>query len=141
LFLQDPQKRHQLERKLVSEVICALCNTRQPVSPDCIACGVSFGRYVCMKCHFFDDDTTKQQFHCDDCGICRVGGRDNFFHCSTCNCCYSTSLQDGHVCVTNSMHQNCPVCFEYLFDSIRPIAVLPCGHTIHQVSQQQQLCL
>jgi hypothetical protein len=74
------------------------------------------------------------QFHCTDCGICRVGGRHNFFHCGTCNCCYSISLRDSHVCVTNSMHQNCPVCFEYLFDSIRPIAVLQtCGHTIHQV--------
>ena len=29
------------------------------------------------------------------------------------------------------MRQNCPVCFEYLFDSVRPTAVLPCGHTIH----------
>jgi hypothetical protein len=37
------------------------------------------------------------------------------------------------VCVQNSMHQNCPVCFEYLFDSVRPITVLLCGHTIHQV--------
>jgi RING finger and CHY zinc finger domain-containing protein 1 len=29
------------------------------------------------------------------------------------------------------MRHNCPVCFEYLFDSVRPTAVLPCGHTIH----------
>ena len=35
------------------------------------------------------------------------------------------------MCVENSMRQNCPVCFEYLFDSVRPTAVLPCGHTIH----------
>lgn len=220
LVLQDPQKRHQLDRKQVAEVICALCDTQQPVSASCSSCGVTFGRYscmqvgsklqvgtlqlgswfawvsaycaveishglyhvqsellaaavgvtqvspsvnpmyvchmpwfirytavehrqflqtrhdtvcLCMQCNFFDDDTTKQQFHCNDCGICRVGGRANFFHCSTCNCCYSITLQDSHVCVTNSMHQNCPVCFEYLFDSIRPIAVLACGHTIHQV--------
>ena len=39
--------------------------------------------------------------------------------------------QNNHVCVENSMRQNCPVCFEYLFDSVRPTAVLPCGHTIH----------
>ncbi len=39
--------------------------------------------------------------------------------------------QGNHVCVENSMRQNCPVCFEYLFDSVRPTAVLPCGHTIH----------
>lgn len=40
-------------------------------------------------------------------------------------------VQNNHVCVENSMRQNCPVCFEYLFDSVRPTAVLPCGHTIH----------
>lgn len=40
-------------------------------------------------------------------------------------------VQGNHVCVENSMRQNCPVCFEYLFDSVRPTAVLPCGHTIH----------
>ena len=40
-------------------------------------------------------------------------------------------MQNNHVCVENSMRQNCPVCFEYLFDSVRPTAVLPCGHTIH----------
>ncbi len=42
-------------------------------------------------------------------GICRVGGRDRFFHCSTCGCCYDKELQDNHVCVENSMRQNCPV--------------------------------
>ncbi|KAK9809800.1 hypothetical protein WJX73_008075 [Symbiochloris irregularis] len=55
----------------------------------------------------------------------------NFFHCDTCGCCYSTSLQGNHTCVENSMAQNCPACLEYLFDSIRPTAVLPCGHTMH----------
>jgi hypothetical protein len=43
------------------------------------------------------------------------------------------SLRDSHVCVSNSMRSNCPVCMEYLFDSIRPISVLACGHTIHAV--------
>jgi hypothetical protein len=37
-----------------------------------------------------------------------------------------------HCC--RRLSQNCPVCCEFLFDSIRPISVLPCGHTIHQVS-------
>ena len=41
-------------------------------------------------------------------------------------------LQNNHVCVVDSMRQNCPVCFEFLFDSTQPTAVLPCGHTIHQ---------
>jgi RING finger and CHY zinc finger domain-containing protein 1 len=29
------------------------------------------------------------------------------------------------------MRQNCPICYEYLFDSVQPTAVMPCGHTIH----------
>lgn len=33
----------------------------------------------------------------------------------------------------NSMHANCPVCCEFLFDSIKPINIMQCGHTIHQV--------
>ncbi len=39
--------------------------------------------------------------------------------------------QENHVCVANSMKNDCPVCLEYLFDSVRRAAVLPCGHTVH----------
>ncbi|KAK9808870.1 hypothetical protein WJX72_005504 [[Myrmecia] bisecta] len=130
-------RRHDLDRTKVSEVICALCNTRQPAGTTCTECGVSFGVYTCLKCRFYDDDASKQQFHCNACGICRVGGRDNYFHCHRCGCCYVKNLQDNHKCVENSMRQNCPVCFEYLFDSTMPTAVLPCGHTIHSSCLQE----
>jgi RING finger/CHY zinc finger protein 1 len=129
---QDPEKQHKLDRKLVQEVVCALCNTRQPKALSCCACRVTFGKYGCLKCSFYDDDITKEQFHCDECDLCRVGGRDKFFHCDTCNCCYSNELRGAHRCVTNSMHSNCFLCMEYLFDSVKPISVLRCGHTIHQ---------
>ncbi|GKV42031.1 hypothetical protein SLEP1_g49487 [Rubroshorea leprosula] len=29
------------------------------------------------------------------------------------------------------MHHDCPVCFEYLFESRNDVTVLRCGHTIH----------
>lgn len=127
----DSRKRHELDRTTVRELVCAICSLRQPTAASCTCCGVSFGSYTCMTCCFFDDELGKEQFHCDSCGICRVGGRDKFFHCNTCGCCYSKSLQGNHHCVEGSMRQNCPVCFEYLFDSVQPTAVLPCGHTIH----------
>ncbi|KAF2307462.1 hypothetical protein GH714_028888 [Hevea brasiliensis] len=38
---------------------------------------------------------------------------------------------DSHNCVERAMHHNCPVCFEFLFDTTKDITVLPCGHTIH----------
>ncbi|KAL4441825.1 hypothetical protein ABPG77_003741 [Micractinium sp. CCAP 211/92] len=128
---QDWQKKHELDRKAIQELVCALCETRQPVSARCTACGVDFGAYACLKCRFFDDDLAKQPYHCDECGICRIGGRDNYFHCSTCGSCYSMALKNNHQCVERAMHQNCPICFEFLFESVDPTTVLRCGHTIH----------
>ena len=139
----DPRRRHELERSAVREVVCGLCDERQPAAASCRRCGVGFGDYVCLRCCFFDD-VDRGQWHCDACGICRVGGAHRFFHCETCSCCYSTSLRGNHVCVENSMRSACPVCLEYLFDSVRPTAVLPCGHTIHseclrECERQRQL--
>eukprot|EP00252_Welwitschia_mirabilis_P010382 TRINITY_DN23625_c0_g1_i1.p1 TRINITY_DN23625_c0_g1~~TRINITY_DN23625_c0_g1_i1.p1 ORF type:complete len:268 (+),score=21.10 TRINITY_DN23625_c0_g1_i1:130-933(+) len=129
--LKDPNERHELPRTEVKRVICSLCDTEQNVQQICDNCGVRMGEYFCLKCKFFDDNNEKGQYHCDDCGICRVGGRENFFHCQKCGCCYSNVLATSHPCVENSMHHNCPVCFEYLFDSLKDISVLACGHTMH----------
>ncbi|ERN00503.1 hypothetical protein AMTR_s00102p00024480 [Amborella trichopoda] len=113
------------------QVICSLCATEQEVQENCKNCGVCMGRYYCAKCKFYDDDVSKKQYHCDGCGICRIGGQENFFHCYKCGCCYSIELKDSHPCVERAMHHNCPVCFEYLFDSTKDISVMRCGHTIH----------
>lgn len=128
---KDDRKRHEIDRHSVERVICSLCEHEQDVQQVCENCGVCMGEFFCSKCKFFDDDTSKQQFHCDKCGICRTGGRENFFHCDRCGCCYSVLLREGHNCVEKSMHQDCPVCMEYLFDSLKDITVLPCGHTLH----------
>lgn len=46
-------------------------------------------------------------------------------------------MQANHVCLQDTLKQPCPVCSEFLFDSTRPISVLPgCGHTIHKDCQQ-----
>ncbi|KAJ6904170.1 E3 ubiquitin-protein ligase MIEL1 isoform X2 [Populus alba x Populus x berolinensis] len=123
--------RHELNRYDVKQVICAVCDTEQPVAQVCTNCGVNMGEYFCEICKFFDDDTAKGQFHCDDCGICRVGGRENYFHCKKCGSCYATSLLDNHLCVENSMRHHCPICYEYLFDSLKETTVMKCGHTMH----------
>ncbi|THF98514.1 hypothetical protein TEA_006009 [Camellia sinensis var. sinensis] len=60
-----------------------------------------------------------------------TGGKENFFHCNKCGCCYSRLMKDSHICIEKAMHHNCPVCFEYLFETTKDITVLPCGHTIH----------
>ncbi|WOL09904.1 E3 ubiquitin-protein ligase [Canna indica] len=133
----DVSNRHEIPRHDVEKVICSLCNTEQDVQQYCKKCGVCMGKYFCAKCKFFDDNSSKKQYHCDGCGICRTGGQENFFHCNRCGCCYSNSLMDSHQCVERAMHHNCPVCFEYLFDSTKDISVMPCGHTIHLECLQQ----
>ncbi|XP_022992470.1 E3 ubiquitin-protein ligase MIEL1-like [Cucurbita maxima] len=144
--LSNPKDRHDLVRQDVRQVVCLICNTEQEVSKSCSKCNVNMGEYFCGICKFYDDDTRKKQFHCDACGICRVGGRENFFHCEKCGSCYSTPLRDNHMCVENSMKSFCPICYEFLFDSIKDTTVMPCGHTIHlecfreMESQNQYRC-
>ncbi|KAM0916363.1 hypothetical protein ACQ4PT_010241 [Festuca glaucescens] len=122
---------HELDRHAVESVICLVCDTEQPIAQVCINCGVCMGEYFCRACKFLDDDVDKEQYHCKDCGICRVGGKEKFFHCQKCGSCYSVTLRDKHRCIEDSMKNNCPICYEYLFDSLRETSVLRCGHTMH----------
>ncbi|KAJ1689450.1 hypothetical protein LUZ63_013605 [Rhynchospora breviuscula] len=124
-------KRHEIPRHEISHIICSLCDTEQEARQVCINCGVCMAKYFCDICKLFDDDISKQQYHCNGCGICRIGGRENFFHCFKCGCCYSIVLKNGHSCVEKAMHHDCPICFEYLFESRNDVTVLPCGHTLH----------
>lgn len=126
----ERKHRHDLPRHEVQRVICSLCSTEQEVRQVCVNCGVCMGKYFCENCKLFDD-TSKEQYHCSGCGICRIGGRENFFHCYTCGCCYSIILKNSHPCVEGAMHHDCPVCCEYLFESTNDVSALPCGHTIH----------
>eukprot|EP00267_Zea_mays_P032981 XP_008667064.2 putative RING zinc finger domain superfamily protein isoform X5 [Zea mays] len=63
---------HELDRHDVQSVICLVCDTEQPIAQVCCNCGVCMGEYFCAACNFLDDDVDKEQFHCDDCGICRI---------------------------------------------------------------------
>ncbi|CDI76202.1 zinc finger (CHY type) protein, putative [Eimeria acervulina] len=100
-YESDLVKAHEIDRHAVEEIVCAVCETRQSV------------------------------YHCDECGICRSGGRENYFHCPTCGSCYPLQLQNKHKCLENAMRRQCPVCLEDMFTSLRQSQVLQCGHTIH----------
>ncbi|XP_048494068.1 probable E3 ubiquitin-protein ligase RZFP34 isoform X2 [Beta vulgaris subsp. vulgaris] len=138
----EKTKRHDIPRHQVHQVICSLCGTEQEVRQVCVNCGVCMGKYYCEICKLYDDNTSKKQYHCDGCGICRIGGRENFFHCYKCGCCYSVVLKNSHPCIEGAMHHDCPVCFEYLFESRNDVTVLPCGHTIHKkcLDEMQEHC-
>lgn len=70
-------------------------------------------------------------YHCEKCGFCRVGGRENFRHCDDCGMCIDSLLFDDHNCKAGKYMSNCPVCQEDLFSSRDASHEMPCGHAIH----------
>ncbi|XP_071738302.1 E3 ubiquitin-protein ligase MIEL1-like [Rutidosis leptorrhynchoides] len=144
--LSNPKERHEIVRQDIKHVICEICNTEQEVAQICTNCGVKMGEYFCGICKFYDDDISKQQFHCNECGICRVGGASNFFHCQKCGSCYYLRLRGNHPCVENSVKNHCPICYEFLFDSMKSTTHMNCGHKMHlecwdeMIKQNQYRC-
>ncbi len=123
---------HIFNRFDVNSLQCNFCDTCQPVSNLCSSCGVTFGKYFCNICNFFDNNVDKDIFHCDKCGICRVG-KSLTFHCHECNCCYNISKKDTHKCQQDNLQINCPICLENMFNSTKSVEILKCGHIIHNV--------
>ncbi|OQS04246.1 hypothetical protein THRCLA_03511 [Thraustotheca clavata] len=134
-FLQlDEAEKHAFDRYATEKISCMQCHTVQPVGKTCTnqACGIEFARYFCDVCKFYDDDPTKDIYHCEKCRICRIGkglGID-YFHCDKCNACMSITLKK-HKCVERSLESDCPICHVYMFTSTTPVMFLPCGHCMH----------
>jgi len=124
---------HNLNRKKTQNMLCMLCKTPQPAGETCMKCGEYAAWYYCDKCKLWDNDSNKRIYHCDDCGLCRLGeglGKD-FVHCRRCNVCISISTSDAHPCIERATDSDCPLCLSYLFESPTPVVSLPCGHYMH----------
>ncbi|KAF5272922.1 hypothetical protein FQR65_LT04851 [Abscondita terminalis] len=142
----DENENHTVNRFTIVNHLCTNCNEVQPVNKFCWKCEIKFGEYACVVCYMFDDNT-KGQFHCLSCGICRIGGAQNYFHCKTCNMCLALRLADNHKCVENCGYGNCPQCAEFLHTTRTELHVPKCGHLIHKscyeqlLNQQNDCCL
>ena len=126
---------HTLNRYSVKEMRCMICGTRQDISNSCQECGATMAHYYCSICHLFDDDSTKDIYHCQFCNFCRRGkglGTD-CFHCMSCNACMSLELMKKHKCKEAALSGTCPVCSDPLFESSTAIKELPCGHFMHSM--------
>lgn len=121
----------KMDRSKVQKVQCTACGHEQNPEQSCNKCDVKMGNYFCKACRMYDD-VDKKQFHCDGCGICRVGGRENFHHCPTCAMCYGNEFFDSHKCIERALDRNCPVCLEFLGDSTRELYIPSCAHVLHR---------
>jgi hypothetical protein len=102
-------------------MMCMRCKLVQPAGQVCAreTCGVQVARYYCDTCKLWDDNPNRSIYHCDKCGICRIGqglGQD-YFHCDKCNVCMAISLLENHRCIERNLECDCPICGEYLFTS------------------------
>lgn len=82
-FCHDEVEDHSLNRRETKNMLCMLCVCAQSASEECSQCGEPSARYYCSVCKLWDDDPGKSIYHCNDCGICRIGqglGKD-FYHC------------------------------------------------------------
>ena len=127
----DEQSNHEINRFNIKKVQCKKCSFIQDIKQYCENCNSCMGKYFCKICNFFDD-TDKGQFHCEGCGICRVGGKQNFFHCDRCQSCVPVKLKDSHNCIENVTKDVCPICRLDLFNSTEECSILKCGHYMHK---------
>ncbi|KAL8831785.1 MAG: hypothetical protein Q9170_005142 [Blastenia crenularia] len=82
-FCHDEAEDHSLNRRETKNMLCMLCGCAQAASDECSQCGERSARYYCSVCKLWDNDHSKSIYHCNDCGICRIGqglGKD-FYHC------------------------------------------------------------
>lgn len=127
--LIEEKLRHRIDRFKIAKVICTECNKEQDCKQYCENCHICFGLYYCDICHLFDD-IDKNQFHCEKCGMCRIGGRDNFVHCDDCGVCVNKDGAETHKCF-NIKETSCPICMTELMISVESVTQMKCGHYIH----------
>lgn len=129
---------HEIDRKKISHIVCINCASDSPqeASDRCAMCGVTFAEYYCSICKLWDDEGYKKNiYHCEGCGICRIGPENKYFHCNICCACYPISLKGNHICIDGAMQNSCPICLEDMFSSRRSVIKLNCGHNIHSHCQ------
>lgn len=136
---------------LFTHMKCDFCLCIQPAqsacaNPECTHHGRCH-RYFCATCNLWEHAPARAAliFHCDKCGICRVGDASSYRHCDRCEMCVPTrthpttgETRDAHWCVGGRSAENsCPVCYEGLSDSYDAVAFLRCGHALHQACLQE----
>jgi RING finger and CHY zinc finger domain-containing protein 1 len=130
-FCHDDNEDHKINRFSTEKIICKKCNIEQGISNKCINCNIEFGKYYCYICRlWFNDD--KEAYHCEKCGNCRAGKKEEYIHCDKCNMCQNKDIYESHKCFYNSFELDCPICNDNLKNSIKPVVSLKCGHGIHQ---------
>lgn len=85
----------EMDRFRVAKLRCLACDAVVDPAATCSSCHARFATHACTKCSLYDSTPDKQIFHCDECGICRIGTRDTTHHCNRCNMCIVINTEEG----------------------------------------------
>jgi RING finger and CHY zinc finger domain-containing protein 1 len=124
---------HTLDKIHISLMMCQHCKTEQPLGYTCANCGLLLASYHCTICNHLD---YRNVFHCELCGVCRLGRKDDYSHCDTCNICVTKNAT--HCCFEFNSGE-CPCCNESIPQSRTEVISLPCGHVIHKACRQEMV--
>ena len=157
----DEKEDHKINRHDIDYMKCIYCNCFQKVdssckNPECFKFNVSH-KHFCKKCNLWSDNydlllknlnsylitdinISKPTFHCDKCGICRLGRKEEHKHCDNCNMCLNIKLYNSHICKSNVKGQDCPICLRSLWNTPNETSqILKCGHYVHSGCFNQNL--
>lgn len=126
---QDIKKQHILNSKEIKKIICKECDVQQKSQQYCEKCNICFGKYYCEICNIFDNE--RDIFHCDKCGNCRLGKKDEYKHCDECGACFPLTHFENRKCIKDSSNSDCPICCESLKLCYQGFTPLKCGHMMH----------
>lgn len=126
----DLNENHKIDRYKIDTIICKNCNEIQDKSKNCIKCNIEFSSYYCEICCLYQTNENIDIYHCNKCNICRIGKKEQYIHCDNCNMCFNNDFIDNHQC-TQHFKNNCGICMEEIFDSIKKTTALKCGHVLH----------
>ena len=138
---EDGKCSSTFERKKSKRILCMSCLHVQPIGNKCEHCGIAFGKYYCGVCKLFDSTPGKSIYHCDKCGICRLGkglGIDNI-HCDECKACLTRETYGNHNCLHLYVLGTCPICNDHLYTNMKGITTLRCGHWIHSECNDEKV--
>lgn len=127
----DEAEDHILKRKEMKNIRCRACQKIQTSNNhycESNACQIRFGEYFCQICHLWGDNLS-HVYHCEQCGICRKGPKEDFIHCQQCNICHRNHDYKCNQGTKSDM--TCSICLDNLFTSTRGTHQLHCGHILH----------
>lgn len=118
------------EDRTPTHMMCMGCKTVQSPSQNCQNKACLLGtKYYCAPCGIWDSRMNK--YHCEGCGFCRRGIREDYNHCSKCRMCIVREIE--HKCFEGQTSLPCPQCNKGLplRISMEYVTFLQCGHAMH----------